>query len=306
MTDTMPLTRAEALRRGHTPKELRGPQFQRLFRGVYLPAGAPVTLLQRARAALLVAPPGAYVSHHTAARLWGAVAPDTDQTHVSIPGRGNRSVRDGICAHRAEASFPPTERRGVPVSAPVAVFLELAALHLDLVALVVLGDSLVRRAKITPEMLINAATRWSGRGARLARRAAGLVRRGVDSAMETRLRLLIVLAGLPEPAVNFIIRDENGDWALRFDLCYPELKLIIEYDGDQHRLDPQQWSRDLRRREWLERNGWRLIVINSDAYHRQPRETLLRIRQALADRGCRDLPTRTPTTWDRHFAIRAA
>ena len=124
--------------------------------------------------------------------------------------------------------------------------------------------------------------------------------------METRLRLLIVLAGLPEPTVNFIVRDQNGDWTLRFDLSYPGLKLIIEYDGDQHRQDPQQWSRDLRRREWLERNGWRIIVINSDAYHRHPRETLMRIRQALADRGSRDLPSSAPAAWDRHFARAAA
>ena len=149
--------------------------------------------------------------------------------------------------------LPPTERRGVPISAPAAVFLELATLHQDLLALVVLGDSLVRRTRISPETLVAAAAGWSGRGSRLARRAAGLVRKGVDSAMETRLRLLIVLAGLPEPTVNFIVRDQNGDWTLRSDLSYPGLKLIIEYDGDQHRQDPQQWSRDLRRREWLER-----------------------------------------------------
>lgn len=306
MTETLPMTRAQALRLGHTLKELRGPKFLRLYRGVYLPSGEPVSLVQRVRGALLVAPPGAYASHHTAARLWGAVPPETDQTHISVPGRGTRSVRDGIAAHRAEATFPPTERRGVRVSVPVAVFLELAALHLDLVALVVLGDSLVRRAKITPEMLVNAAAGWSGRGARLARRAADLVRIGVDSAMETRLRLLIVLAGLPEPDVNFIIRDENGEWALRFDLCYPQLKLIIEYDGKQHRRDQEQWSRDLLRREWLERHGWRIIVINADAYYREPRETLRRIREALTDRGCRDLPTRTPAAWDRHFAREAA
>ena len=66
-----PLTRAEALRRGHTEKELRGPRFQRLFRGVYLPAETPVTLLQRVRGALLVAPEGSYASHHSAAGLWG-------------------------------------------------------------------------------------------------------------------------------------------------------------------------------------------------------------------------------------------
>jgi hypothetical protein len=124
--------------------------------------------------------------------------------------------------------------------------------------------------------------------------------------METRLRLLIVLAGLPEPEVNFIVRDENGEWELRFDLCYPQLKLIIEYDGAQHRLEATQWSHDVRRREWLERNGWRIIIVNADAYYREPRETLRRIREALTDRGCRDLPARIPPVWDRTFARQAA
>ena len=306
MTENMPITRAEALRRGHTPKELRGGRFRRLFRGVYLPSTTEVSPVQRVRGALLIAPPGAYASHHTAAQLWGAVAPVTNQTHISVPDLATRSVCDGIAAHRAETTFPPTVHRGVPVSIPAAVFLELATLHLDLVALVVLGDSLVRRARITPEVLTEAASRWSGKGARLARRAAALVRAGVDSAMETRLRLLIVLAGLPEPMVNVIVRDENGEWSLRFDLCYPQLKLVIEYDGVQHRIDPEQWSRDLRRREWLEANGWRIIVLNSDAFSRESRQTLQRIRQALVDRGCRDLPTRTPAAWDRHVVRNAA
>ena len=61
----------------------------------------------------------------------------------------------------------------------------------------------------------------------------------------------------------------------------PQLKLVIEYDGVQHRIDPEQWSRDLRRREWLETNGWRIIVLNSDAFYKEPRQTLQRIRQAL-------------------------
>ena len=302
----MPLTRAEALRRGHTEKELRGPRFQRLFRGVYLPVGAPVTLLQRVRGALLVAPEGSYASHHSAAGLWGTVAPATTQTHISVTGVGTRSVRDGIFAHRAVHSLTPTRRRGVLASTPAAVFLEMAALHLDLVALVVLGDSLVRAAGIRPETLAAGTSQWSGKGTRLARRAASLVRIGVDSAMESRVRIMIVLAGLPEPVVNFIVRDADGEWQMRFDLCYPELRLIIEYDGLQHLRDPAQWSRDLLRREQLERQGWRIIVINSDAYYNQPAATLARIRQALADRGCRDLPARTPAAWTRRFIPKAA
>jgi len=47
------------------------------------------------------------------------------------------------------------------------------------------------------------------------------VRIGVDSPLETRLRLLIVLAGLPEPKVNHQLRDQHGDVVMRFDLSYP-------------------------------------------------------------------------------------
>ena len=111
------------------------------------------------------------------------------------------------------------------------------ATGLDLVALVVLGDSLIRAGRTSTAVLRDAATAWRGRGAKLARRAARYVRDGIDSAMETRLRMLLVLAGLPAPEVNFILRHPDGSWWMRFDMCYPSLKLIIEYDGRQHAED---------------------------------------------------------------------
>jgi len=43
--------------------------------------------------------------------------------------------------------------------------------------------------------------------------------------METRLRmLLVVLAGLPEPVVDFRVRDSAGTVIRRFDLSYPAWK----------------------------------------------------------------------------------
>jgi Protein of unknown function (DUF559) len=82
---------------------------------------------------------------------------------------------------------------------------------------------------------------------------------------------------------------------------YPKLKLIIEYDGWQHRLEQKQWSRDLQRREWLESRGWRIIVINSDACYGRPVQTLVRIRAAMVDRGHPGLPLRQPAVWTRQF-----
>ncbi len=297
-----PFTRAEGLRRGYTDKQLWGPKFQRLFQGVYLPAGEAVTVLQRARGALMIAPDGSYASHHTAAALWGAVAPPTPVTHICVPdAEATRSIRQGVAAHRGDPRWSAVRRRGLLVASPTAVFAQMAAVAPDLVELVVLGDSLVRAGRTTPEELLVVASGWDGKGARRARRAAALVRAGVDSPMETRLRMLIVLAGYPEPQVNIIIRHDNGDWSIRFDLCYPHLKLIIEYDGWHHRREERQWTSDLRRREWLEGRGWRVIVVDSDAYYDEPWLTLRRIRGAMVDRGATGLPQRAPAAWTRQF-----
>ena len=123
-----PLTRTEARRRGFTDKQLWGPKFQRLFQGVYLPAAETICVLQRARAALMIAPDGSYVSHHTAAGLWGAVPPDTVDTHICVPESGtSRSVRKGIVAHRADPRLPAVRHRGLLVATPTAVFIQMAA-----------------------------------------------------------------------------------------------------------------------------------------------------------------------------------
>jgi hypothetical protein len=119
--------------------------------------------------------------------------------------------------------------------------------------LVVVADGLIKAGQTSPERLIAAAAHWSSRGCRVARRAASLARQGVDSPQETRLRLLLVLAGLPEPRVNLIIRGQDGSWRRRYDLAYEYLRLIIEYDGRQHAEDTQQWLTDIFRREELDR-----------------------------------------------------
>jgi hypothetical protein len=186
------------------------------------------------------------------------------------------------------------------VTSPTQTFLDLAG-SLDLVDLVVLGDSLVKAKRVTPEELTAAASVWDGAGAARARKAARFARKGVDSPKETRVRMLLVLAGLPEPTVNVIIRNPDGSWRMRFDLSYPGLKLIIEYDGRQHAFDTEQWSRDLERREWLDRDGWRILIVISEGIYGEPLRTLQRVKAALEERGAR-VPRSFKQEWTRHFA----
>ena len=155
----------------------------------------------------------------------------------------------------------PRCARACPISTPEQTFLDLAAAGLSLVDLVVAADGMIKAGHTKPERLIAAAEQWHGRGCRRARRAAGLAREGVDSPTETKLRLLIVLAGLPEPRVNLILRSRDGSWHRRYDLAYEHWRLIIEYDGRQHAEDTEQWLGDIFRREELDQMRWRLVVV---------------------------------------------
>jgi hypothetical protein len=112
-----------------------------------------------------------------------------------------------------------------------------------------------------------------------------LARKGVDSPQETRLRLLLVLAGLPEPRVNLVVRGGDGSWRRGYDLAYQDLRLIIEYDGRQHAEDSRQWLSDTFRREELDQMSWRLIIVAADGIHYEPLRTLERVQHALLECG---------------------
>lgn len=77
-----------------------------------------------------------------------------------------------------------------------------AALDLDLVDLVAAGDALVHHELCTLPGLIAFTQRATGRGCRAIRQAAALVRERVGSIPETRLRICLLLSGLPERAAT--------------------------------------------------------------------------------------------------------
>jgi very-short-patch-repair endonuclease len=90
---------------------------------------------------------------------------------------------------------------------------------------------------------------------------------------------------------------------MRFDLCYPALKLIIEYDGRQHAMNTAQWQRDLKRREELDALGWRLIIVTAEDLYDAPEQVLVRVRAALIERGATGIRRQFKTEWLRYFAV---
>lgn len=298
-----PFTRADAIGVGIDPKLLRGSRFRRLFRGVYVLRSTTVNPFVRAEAALVIHPPVAFASHVSAARVYGLPVPHCPDEHVTVLRQEDRRRRPGIVSHVARPGARIRVVRGVRVSAPLQMFVELASM-LSLVDLVVVGDALLKTFGFEVEELLSWCAASVDRHAPAARVAAGFVRAEVDSPMETRLRMLIVLAGLPEPIVNHKIHDARGRVLMRLDLSYPALRLIVEYDGRQHLDDPAQVKRDRERREYFDDQEWRILVVTSEGIYREPENTLLRVRRQLVARGCSGVPRQLNEAWRAHFPVR--
>ena len=298
-----PFSRADARAAGISEHLLRTPAYQRLFHDTYLCSSVSVTTETRAAAAISRTGPGAFASHHTAAELWGIPVPIDGLVHVTTAKFQGRNRRRGVLTHQPlTVCGSTTVRHGLRLSTPTQVFCELAAAGVGLVDLVVAGDAMVKKGLATLESLTQSVDGMCGAGVRVARRAVGYVRVGVDSAMESRLRMLLVLAGFPEPEVNVILRDLSGDWSRRFDLCYLALKLIIEYDGEQH-ADLDHRDSDIHRREELERLGYTVVQVTSRGIHSDPARTLRRVADALRDAGGH-APGRWRPEWRQHFPWR--
>jgi hypothetical protein len=177
-----PFTRADAIAAGIDPRLLRGKRFRRIFKGVHISAEVPPSPLHRVEAAVLVHPPGAFASHVSAARVYDLPVPHLPDEHVSVFSENDRRRRIGIKSHVAPRDMAVRTYRGVRVSMPIPMFIQLASL-LSLVDLVVVGDALVRRNAFSPEELAQACRESHDSHAATALRAAELVRAEVDSPM---------------------------------------------------------------------------------------------------------------------------
>ncbi len=254
---------------GITRNMLRGPRCQRLAHGIYAPATTDIQLVERVVVALLVLPTDAVVTGVTALHLHGVEVGDPLPVRA-VTATGTQTRRGGIRLIRAQ-QLPPHRRR---VALPVAAWLAACA-ELNLLEAVAAGDWLLHRRKTTLEVLRESAAQRTGRGARMARRGAGLVAENVESPRETRLRLALVLAGLPAPRCNITLGTEL--FAIgRVDMLYEEFKLLLEYDGDRHRLDRGQWNLDIDRNDAFSDEGYLTIRVTA-ARMRRPRQVVRRV-----------------------------
>jgi hypothetical protein len=293
-----PFTRAQLVAAGMASSLLRRNEFLQVVSGVWVRQDG-IDGLTLIRAALALHPDDAFASHLSAAKVLGLPVPEHRFAHVTVGKAKDRRYRPQIKPHVTIRPRRVILVHGIRTTDPIATFIDCAG-WLSLVDLVVLGDAIVKKYRVSPETLRRACAASDDYYAGLALRAAEYVRDGVDSPMETRLRMLIVLAGLPEPEVNVTIYNDDGTWRRRFDLYYRHAKLIVEYDGRQHAEDPAQWASDLERREEFDDDGYRILIVTSKGIFAEPLRTLQRVRRQLVLRGGVEVPEIQPD-WEEHF-----
>lgn len=287
-----PFAVAEARGLGLSPGRLRGTDLARPFHGVRAPT-APASHLDACRAYAVRMRPSEHFSHVSAAHAHGLPLPrrcSEEPVHVTAVLPAGRPRGRGVRGH----SVDPVLARvvsvgGLRASHPVEAWCEVAT-ALTLPELVAVGDALVRRQHppATLDDLAEAVDRWGGRRGCIALATAlPLVRPRTDSWEETMLRLDLADAGLPEPEVNGEIRTAGGDLIAYGDLVFRPYRVLAEYDGEQHRTDSAQYSRDVDRLDDLARLGWRTVRFTRAHRNTARLQRIERVRAALLERGWR-------------------
>ena len=99
-----------------------------------------------------------------------------------------------------------------------------------------------------------------------------------ESPMETRLRWILLKARLPRPQVQTDVRDSDGRFLARADLYYPQARLVIEYDGANHR---ERLIEDNRRQNSLLNAGYRLLRFTAADVLQRIDTVVVQVRSAL-------------------------
>lgn len=237
------------------------------------------------------------ISHATAWMLHGLMLPKelyTSTICISVATTWPRSRIKGLKTFRRNNSLEVENHDDFIITSPRQTFLDLAMVATSRDLLVACGDILVASDKCPLDDLKTfVAGARNVNGLPLARKAVELVREGTESIMESKARVQLLDAGLPDPQVNLNVDDSNGEFVARVDMAYELERVAIEYEGRHHALDAEQFEKDIYRTRRLGDIGWTVIRITAKDIADPRREWIKTVEQALQRRQLRKKPRRT-------------
>jgi very-short-patch-repair endonuclease len=264
-------------------RRLRSGRLDREHRNVYaLPHTADIPLAMET-GALLACGPGAALSHHSAATLWGLRPGVARPVHVTIPAHRGFPAPSGVKLHRSRILTPADIRtiQGLPTTSPARTLLDVAGALPDRDVERLLSEAMYARRMVTLQEIRALVKRAGGHPGRLrlARVAGTAGRADTESPVQEMLVGLIRDAGLPMPQTEVPVLD------YRLDLFWPELNLAVEVDAYGTHGSPGRFESDRRKdARLLAELGISVMRVTRAAVERRPLEALALVAREIGQR----------------------
>ncbi|UVO14375.1 DUF559 domain-containing protein [Mycobacterium sp. SVM_VP21] len=297
-----PFLGQEALAARAIPERAMRALYEPVYPGVYAPWGVELTARQRAEAAWLWSRRRGVVAGDSAAALlgtkWVSGALDAELVY------GSRVPPQKLVVHRD--ILKPGEVvdvDGIAVTSPARTAFDIGRRTSSRLRALQRLDALANATGVgvaEVEAVIDAHR--GARGLNRLRRVLPLVDRGAESPQETRTRLVLIDAGLPRPDTQIVVRDSYGEFVGRVDMGYRQLKVGIEYDGQQHWANPKQRQRDIDRQVGLAEQGWVIIRVSAELLSYRRGTLIARVEDAMYTAGWPGRASANLTTVTRRVA----
>jgi very-short-patch-repair endonuclease len=271
-------TRAQARDLGLGDKVLyrlvREAELSRAAHGRYRLA-EPESWIERVRAGLVLAGPGAIAARVTAASLAGIEGASTaDEITLYVPPSGSALSRPGLSVIRSEVHPQEiTSCLQIACTAALRTVIDCARFlpHANGVAII---EGAVRKGVVKLAQVTESIARLRHvEGAPAARRALLRVDVQSQSLLETEARLLLLDRGLEVSS-----QVELGRW--HADLAIMSARLAIELQGGSHRSKEQHQEDETRRASFLA-SSWEVVGFTAEDVRRRPGYVVALVRRLV-------------------------
>lgn len=225
--DEWPILGRQAVREGRISAYRLRTTHRAVYRNVYLPKDAALTALTRARAAWLWSGGDAILTGLSAAAVYGTKW--LDPAGPAELNRDNRRSPPGILVHSYDLPVGEFhEVESMRLTTPARTVFDIGRVMPCGRALPIL-DAVANATNVKiADVLALADQKPGARGVRRLRSTLEWVDGGAESPPESRLRLLLIRAGLPPPETQIEFYDEFGHAFIRVDMGWRRWKVAVE------------------------------------------------------------------------------
>ncbi|MFG1932144.1 hypothetical protein ACGFK1_16090 [Mycobacterium sp. NPDC048908] len=269
---------SEALAAGLVTRQELRTQFVKLHHNVYVRKGVELSAADRARAAWLWSHREATLIGHSAAAMHGTkYLPDNAPAELA---RIRQPAPPGIVVFTGSIADDETCLwQSINCTTPARTAYDIGR-RVRGDAAIIRIDALLNATRCKVEEVQQIAARYPGaRHIRRLHAALDLADGGAESPKETELRLLLVRDGLPRPVTQIEVGRR------RIDMGWPDILVGVEYDGEQHWRNPDDYADDIERLEFLAAQGWIIVRVSSRQLRYDRPGILRRVRGAGDRRG---------------------